>query len=64
MYLSMGHIMWGFPLPVFLKSNPIFIGILQMLLALIVMGINYKFWHPPTQGTLHFPSQSVISEWN
>ena len=44
MYLSMGYTMWGFPLPAFLESNPIIIGISQMILALFVMAINYKFF--------------------
>ena len=41
MYLSMGHTMWGFPLPERLENNPLLIGILQMILSLTVMGINY-----------------------
>ncbi len=44
MYLSMGHGMWGFPVPAFLDGNPIAQGILQMLLAGIVMVINQKFF--------------------
>ncbi|MBQ1988798.1 MAG: heavy metal translocating P-type ATPase, partial [Clostridia bacterium] len=44
MYLSMGYTMWGFPLPAFLESKPIIIGISQMILALLVMAINYKFF--------------------
>ena len=43
MYISMGHSMWGWPLPAFL-ANPISVGILQMLLAGIVMVINKKFF--------------------
>lgn len=61
MYLSMGHVMWGFPVPAFLDRNPIAQGILQMLLAGIVMVINQKFfisgfralWHrAPNMDTL------------
>ncbi len=61
MYLSMGHGMWGFPVPAFLDGNPIALGILQMLLAGIVMVINQKFfingfrslWHrAPNMDTL------------
>ena len=43
MYCSMGHSMWGWPLPEVL-SNPVAIGIIQMLLAGIVMLINQKFF--------------------
>ena len=53
MYLSMGHTMWGFPLPTFLTDFPLVIGILQMVLALIVMGINYKFFHNGIRGLFH-----------
>ncbi len=61
MYLSMGHGMWGFTVPAFLDQNPIALGILQMLLAGIVMVINQKFfvngfrslWHrAPNMDTL------------
>jgi len=44
MYLSMGHMMWGWPLPAFLEGNHVAVGILQMLLAGIVMVINQKFF--------------------
>ena len=44
MYFSMGHMMWGFPLPVFFENNPIAVGIVQMLLAGIIMVINQKFF--------------------
>ena len=44
MYVSMGHMMWGFPMPSFFSDNPIGIGILQMLLAIAVMIINGKFF--------------------
>lgn len=44
MYLSMGHMMWGWPLPEFLAHNMLAQGILQMLLAGIVMVINQKFF--------------------
>ena len=44
MYFSMGHMMWGFPLPAFFDHNPIAIGIVQMLLAGIIMVINQKFF--------------------
>ncbi len=44
MYISMGHVMWGFPLPDFLESNPLAIALAQMLLTIIVMVINQKFF--------------------
>ena len=44
MYVSMGHNMWNFPLPAFMEHNHIGLGIVQMLLALIVMYINKKFF--------------------
>jgi len=44
MYLSMGYNMLSFPLPKFLTERPLFIGILQMLLALIVIIINRNFY--------------------
>ncbi len=53
MYLSMGHTMWNFPLPAFLENNPIAIGFLQMLLSVIVMGINYKFFTNGFKGLIH-----------
>lgn len=53
MYLSMGHTMWGFPLPVFLESRPAIIGVLQMILSLILMGINYNFFANGFKGLIH-----------
>ena len=53
MYLSMGHVMWKFPLPKALAENPLAIGLLQMLLAAIVMTINQKFFISGTKGLLH-----------
>ena len=44
MYISMGHVMWGWPLPSFLQGNPIGIGLIEMLLAIIIMIINKKFF--------------------
>ena len=44
MYFSMGHMMFGFPVPSFLEGNHIGLGIVQMLLAGIVMVINQKFF--------------------
>ena len=44
MYVSMGHGMWGWPLPGFFAGNPVAVGILQLLLSAIVMIINQKFF--------------------
>ncbi len=44
MYIAMGHNMWGFPLPSFLDENPEAIAILQMILCIIIMVINRKFF--------------------
>ena len=44
MYVSMGHAMWGFPLPKFFDGNHLANGLLQMLLAIIVMVINKEFF--------------------
>ena len=53
MYLSMGHVMWNFPLPLFLQNNPTLIGILQMILSAIVIGINHKFFTNGFKGLIH-----------
>lgn len=44
MYISMGHMMWNWPLPEFLASNHIAMGLLQLLLTTAVMVINQKFF--------------------
>lgn len=44
MYISMGHMMWNFPLPSFLSENPISIGLSQLILTAIIMVINQKFF--------------------
>ena len=43
-YISMGHTMWGWPLPTFFEGNHIAVAISQMLLAIIIMVINKKFF--------------------
>ena len=53
MYVSMGHIMWGFPLPLHLAKNPLAIGLIQLLLTVIVMVINQKFFISGFKGLLH-----------
>ncbi|MBQ1928617.1 MAG: heavy metal translocating P-type ATPase [Clostridia bacterium] len=44
MYFSMGYVMWNFPLPAFFQSNPVAIGIVQLILTMIIMFINRKFF--------------------
>ncbi|MBQ8823236.1 MAG: heavy metal translocating P-type ATPase [Lachnospiraceae bacterium] len=44
MYVSMGYGMWGWPLPGFFEGNPVAVGLLQLLLTVIVMVINQKFF--------------------
>ena len=44
MYISMGHMMWGFPLPSALAENHLALSLLQMILAAIIMIINQKFF--------------------
>lgn len=61
MYFSMGHMMWGFPLPKILENNHIAMGLIQLLLTIAIMVINQKFfisgykslWHrAPNMDTL------------
>ena len=44
MYASMGHMMWGWPLPAFFDGNHVAMGLLQLLLTVIIMVINQKFF--------------------
>ncbi len=44
MYLSMGHMMWGFPVPSILEGNHVAMGLIQLLLTISVMVINQKFF--------------------
>ena len=53
MYVSMGHCMWGWPMPSFFLHNPVAIGLVQMILAAIVMLINKKFFVNGVNGLLH-----------
>ena len=61
MYLSMGHMMWGWPVPAFLSENHVAMGLAQLLLTVIIMVINQHFfisgfkslWHKsPNMDTL------------
>lgn len=53
MYISMGHTMWGWPLPSSLEGNHIAMGLAQMILAAIVMVINQKFFINGFRGLVH-----------
>jgi Cu2+-exporting ATPase len=53
MYISMGHMMWNWPLPSFFNGNHIAMGLVQMLLTIIIMVINRKFFVSGFQSLLH-----------
>ena len=53
MYISMGHMMWGWPLPNFLKDNHVAMGLIQLLLTVIIMVINQKFFISGFKGLIH-----------
>ena len=53
MYFSMGHMMWGWPLPHWFDGNHVAMGLAQLLLAGIVMVINQKFFISGFKGLLH-----------
>ena len=53
MYMSMGHMMWGWPLPHFMDGNHVAMGLLQLLLAGIIMVINQKFFISGFKGLLY-----------
>ena len=53
MYISMGHMMWGWPLPSILEGNHVAMGLIQMLLTIIIRVINQKFFISGFRGLLH-----------
>ena len=53
MYFSMGHMMWGWPLPHWFDGNHVAMGLVQLLLAGIVMVINQKFFSNGFKGLIH-----------
>ena len=53
MYISMGHMMWGWPVPGFLEGNHVAMGLIQLLLTVIVMVINQKFFISGFKGLMH-----------
>ncbi len=53
MYFSMGHMMWNWPVPAFFQANHVAMGLLQLLLAGIIMVINQKFFISGFKGLIH-----------
>ena len=53
MYVSMGHTMWGWPLPAFFAGNPVAVGLLQLLLAAAVMVVNQRFFISGVRALIH-----------
>ena len=53
MYISMGHMMWGWPLPSFLEGNHVAMGLIQLLLSGVIMVINQKFFISGFKSLLH-----------
>ena len=53
MYFSMGHMMWNWPLPTFFNGNHVAMGLLQLLLTVIIMVINQKFFINGFKGLFH-----------
>ena len=53
MYFSMGHMMWNWPLPSFFAGNHVAMGLLQLLLTVIIMVINQKFFISGFKGLLN-----------
>ena len=73
MYVSMGHMMWGWPLPRFVDDNHVAMGLVQMILAAVIMLINKKFfisgfrslWHrAPNMDTLVALGSGVSFVWS
>lgn len=53
MYLSMGHMMWGWPLPSWFDGNHVAMGLVQLLLTALIMVINQKFFISGFKGLIH-----------
>ncbi|MCC8066486.1 MAG: heavy metal translocating P-type ATPase, partial [Clostridiales bacterium] len=73
MYFSMGHMMWGWPLPAWFEDNHVAMGLVQLLLAAIIMVINQKFfisgfkslWHrSPNMDTLVALGSTASFVWS
>ncbi|MCC8138161.1 MAG: heavy metal translocating P-type ATPase [Clostridiales bacterium] len=73
MYVSMGHMMWGWPLPAWFEGNHVAMGLVQLLLAAVIMVINQKFfisgfkslWHrSPNMDTLVALGSTASFVWS
>ena len=53
LYFSMGHMMWGWPLPAFFHDNHIAMGLVQLLFTIAIIMINQKFFISGTRGLIH-----------
>lgn len=53
MYISMGHMMWGWPLPAWFEGNHVAMGLVQLLLTTVIMVINQKFFISGFKGLIH-----------
>ncbi len=53
MYMSMGHMMWGWPLPAFFNDNHVAMGLVQMILAIMIMVINQRFFISGFKALIH-----------
>ena len=53
MYISMGHMMWNWPLPPFFDGNHVAMGLIQLILTVIIMVINQKFFISGFKGLIH-----------
>ena len=53
MYISMGHRMWGFPIPAWFEKNPVAQGLVQLLLTAVIMLINRSFFVSGAKSVLH-----------
>ena len=53
MYVSMGHMMWGWPLPEFMADNHVAMGLVQMLFTIAIMVINQRFFISGFKGMIH-----------
>ena len=53
MYFSMGHMMWGWPLPAWFDGNHVAMGLVQMILAAVIMLVNKKFFVSGFQSVIH-----------
>ena len=60
MYVSMGHGMWGFPLPAFFRDNPVATGLLQLLLSGAILVINQRFLSAAGKGPFTEPPTWIL----